>query len=614
MNESTPGSGQFASTLAEEARRSIALAGRWGSHLLNRVFDLSARGTKRRQLLAFLAALAFVVFALCIHMLIYVRYVRNGGFPLQLSGLMIPTILAALQSILILAIGGLLALHMAGSYLADIFEITDARIAWRFIDGLAFGFGLEVLHLSNGQIIEEDLDSPMVLIGGPGRVHVDFDTAALFEKPDGTPHVVGPAERQSQAGADFGSTTFVLEGFERLRQPIINLRDQYIGSLSGEPMTVIGRSRDGLPISVTDVRGLFSVLRSSDESPAELAHEATFPYSRRGIEDLVYKQVVPVLMQGEYPSGEPAEWTATMQELIRDSLAEFLSQNELSQYVAGVGDKELELGEYREDTILSKTMQFSKEMSEAVKPASLRQPQFRPRSELSSTFRQYSDDFAKSAREQGLQLHWIGVGTWKIPTESSSQAIKDKLEEAWRINHENAQLADPKSLEDVASNAALQETLRLIQETPLASHRRNQARYSAKEVLMESLLHDFWAQLGDALEIHYQTGGRSADLETVEAAVSRLEELLHIQQNGHVTVGATLSHIRARQAPTADSYGPPAPASRAEAEKYQALLGRLDGNFKVAEGIITHEAMRHPNLDRTALIARILKRFEQYGR
>jgi hypothetical protein len=42
-------------------------------------------------------------------------------------------------------------------------------------------------------------------------------------------------------------------------------------------------------------------------------------------------------------------------------------------------------------------------------------------------------------------------------------------------------------------------------------------------------------------------------------------------------------------------------------------LGKLGGDFRVAEGMIANESKRHPDLSREALIQRILVRFERYG-
>ncbi len=164
----------------------------------------------------------------------------------------------------------------------------------------------------------------------------------------------------------------------------------------------------------------------------------------------------------------------------------------------------------------------------------------------------------------------------------------------------------------VSDEAYYNEKARLILNVPLAAHQKNQARYSDKDVLIEYLLQDYWEQFGDALQIYYEDGYHSADLETIEKAVLKLERLLKITGQ-HVIGGSSMSKVRSKPGPVEED-APPAPGSRAEADLYRKLLGKLDGNYKVAEGLIANELRRHSELDREGLIKRIVDRFEHWGR
>jgi hypothetical protein len=126
-------------------------------------------------------------------------------------------------------------------------------------------------------------------------------------------------------------------------------------------------------------------------------------------------------------------------------------------------------------------------------------------------------------------------------------------------------------------------------------------------------LQDYWEQVGDALAASYQNGNDSPELETMERAVLRMERLLKIT-SGHVIGGGTMSKVKRRPESPISEDAPPAPASKIEEEQYRALLAKLDGNYKVAEGMIANEAKRHPGVERTELIRRIVGRFERYGR
>jgi hypothetical protein len=303
-----------------------------------------------------------------------------------------------------------------------------------------------------------------------------------------------------------------------------------------------------------------------------------------------------------------------MHGLIRESLREFMSQNPLSEYLAGVGASEVERSEFTADTILTKALQVSSELPETGSAAQPATPRFHSRTELSGKFKKYESEFSTRAKEFGLELHWIGVGTWRMPDEGIGTAVSEKHLEAWRMNRENAQRSDPQALERLAEEKLLHEKLRLMQDVPLSSHEKNCAKYSDKVVLMECLLQDFWEQLGEALELHYRNRASTPELAELEQAVLQLEQLLRISQIGHVLGGETMSRVRTKSEWNVSQDAPPAPSSQAESEKYQVLLGKLEGDYKVAEAMIANEARRHAGLSRKQLITRIIERFERHGR
>ena len=604
---------QLRSGLQVERQRLRSLLQQYLTFQLNRLFELTARGAVYRRLRILFYVLLFAVISFGAHLVLQLQFPTSAVSSGNLNALLPAAFVTAVRIILIVGIAASLGLQAAGRFLADVFELKDARIAWRFIGNLSTGTRTEVLHLRQGRIGESEQNSLILQIGGPGRVFVDYDTVALFEKPDGTPHVVGCADGPDAAGGGL-TAGIVLEGFERLREPIISLRDQYIGNPSGEPLTVVGRSRDGMPISVTDVRGVFSVRRKATSAEDSGLAEHPFPCRARDIENLIYNQTVPVQTAGDHASGPTGDWTTGMHVLIRESLREFMSQNRLAEFLAGVGAHETERSEFRADTILTKTMQVSSEIPEHGSSAATAAPRFHPRTELSSKFKKYGSEFSTLAQESGMELHWIGVGTWKMPDESSEAVVSEKHLEAWRMNRENAQRSDSLALEQVAESALLEAKLRLVQEVPIARHQMNRMRYSDRTVLMECMLQDFWDQLGDALDLHYRMGSPSADLVELEEAVLQVESLLHLSQLGHVLGGGTMSRVRQRTEWSASSDGPPAPRSRAEAEKYQLLLSKLRGDYRVAEAMIVNERRRHGELNREQLIARIVERFERHGK
>lgn len=596
-----------------ETGRLRALVARWIAFELNTFFSLSIPGSRRRIPLVAAFVVAATVVGALIHIWISPRTVSGIGIASQMPFVSRPILLYGLTTLLVLGIAAALAQRAAGYFVMDIFELSDVSIAWKFLSNISTGSMKETLHLAEGRVAEHSRKSPLLLIGGPGRVQTEADTAAVFEKADGTPHVVGagqqPAARSAGAPAEY-----VIEGFERLREPLVDLRDQYIGSAGQDPMTVPGRSLDGLPISVVDVRGVFSARRDPNSPQANGPVRSFYQVRHQDIENLIYHQSVPVLASGEEASGEPQDWTEGMRSLIRQSLREFMSQYRLTDYLAGAGAHESETAEYREDSILARSLQVSSDLPVGTTKATSSKPSMRPRTDLSARFKKYGSEFSTSAQLLGMELHWIGVGTWKLPEASLGAAVNEKQLEAWRMNRENRQRSEPQALESVSEEAELDATLQLLDEVPIASHERNLQRYSDRSVLAECLLHDFWGQLGEALDVYYQQGSDATELQQLEQAVLKIENLLGIQQVGSMLEPGITTRVRPRATKLKSDEGPPAPGSRTEAEKYGILLRKLNGSYRVAEAMIANEARRHGDLDREALIARIIERFERHGR
>ncbi len=607
MNRAPRATYQSASGWAYEYGRFRSLLRQWAAYWLNHLFDMTIRGPEIRRYWITWLGIAFVIGGLVAHIILYYIPIFADVRPFVIGNVPLFLLLSVVRLVILLFIPAYIAVTMAGNYLSDVFELKDPSVAWEYIRGLSLGSASYMIHIRDGKISEESQNSPVLLIGGPGVVIAEFDSAALFEKPDGTPHVIGLASVVPDIN---GQSNVVLDGFERLREPIINLRDQYIGSMSGQPMSVVSRSQDGIPVGATDVRGMFSVRRQKVNDVLVSSIQAPYPFDPQDIEKLIYKQAVPVLAEGPFASGQPGPWAATMQGLIRGALAEFMNQHKLAEYLAGTGSLESDLSEFREDTIVSTTLRYSNELPDATAQTGSK-IKFHPRTELIERFMRPSSGFSLRARERGLELHWVGVGTWKMPTEISDELVNEQHLEAWRINRENAERSSPEMVQALSDEAYVNEKIRLIQNVPLEAHQKNQAKYAEKEVLLECMLQDYWEQMGDALQAYYQNGMPPPELEMLEKAVLKIERLLKISY-GHVLGGGTMSKVRRRPEPAMSDDAPPAPSSKYEAEQYRELLKILDGSTKVAEGMIANEARRHPELERAELIRRIVSRRERH--
>ena len=91
-------------------------------------------------------------------------------------------------------------------------------------------------------------------------------------------------------------------------------------------------------------------------------------------------------------------------------------------------------------------------------------PEFQTRSVVKNLFNKFVDDVAAKTSIPGVQLSWIGVGTWKTPDE----IVPEKHIEAWKLSSENLIRGAEDKLDKLRNEAHLQQVLRLIQNIPLA--------------------------------------------------------------------------------------------------------------------------------------------------
>lgn len=616
------GRGRSAAQVEWATFRSLSL--QLANHFLNRLFDLSIKGPARRKYWVLYLFVAVICAGFVLHALFYLYPILGRPHQPETLGNLFFAAVTFFRLLIVFLIPPLIALNLTSTYLADIFELPDVGTAREFINGLALAGNDHIIHIRGGEIAKDDEKSAIVQIGGPGRVQVELDSAALFEKPDGRPHVIGPTmfgSRKSRGpdnGRPFfeGDHTAVLEGFERIRRPVINLRDQFIGNPAGEPMTIVGRSLDGITVSAADVRALFSIRRGPAAGGGAPSKDRPYPFVEESVEELIYQQTVRVLTDGPHPSELPPAWTNTMQSLVRADITQFMNQNNLTEYLASFGAPELEMAEFRQDTLLVQSHQFSPDGAPSDAPE-LPKARFHPRTELSDRFKRFTAGFIRKAQERGLELHWIGVGTWKIADEIASEIINGRHIEAWRISRENATRSNPQAIRALIENSLVDEKVRLIQNVPLATHHNNLYNnlynQPSGDKIVRAFLMDYWEQLGEALQVYYNDPGADLqELRELEQAVEKIEELLGVNRRHHFVGDSHMSKLRRERSARTDEDTPPAPSSSLEARLYRTLLRRFE-DHRIVERMINHEENRHPGLSREQLMRRILNRWERYS-
>ena len=380
-----------------------------------------------------------------------------------------------------------IALQSASLYLADIFELENVSIARGFIWSVALSGSEETIHVSHGEISEEDRHSPAFLIGGPGKVIVDLDSVAMFEKPDGTPHIIGPTTKEPRARA-------TLDGFERFRQAI-DTRDQYVElrDQDDRSKSVESRSLDGIRITATDVRLMFSIYRGGKPST-----ENPYQFSKEAFEQMIYQATSKVTPDRPNPSTYEFNWINRMIGLIRGELSAFMSKHKLTAYLASIGMPELEKMKQREDRIFEEKQNIvppEQDIASSKEPKNPL-PEFQPRHKISNLFTQFAEEFTKKAHSNGVELHWIGVGTWK----TSVEIVPERHLEAWKLSNENLYRESPEELSKLENEAILQKTIMLIQDVPIVAQLKATTEEKDARKAMRLLLLAYQQQLLEAAE------------------------------------------------------------------------------------------------------------------
>ena len=576
--------------------------------LLNKIFELTVKGSRRRnQALIFLFLLLGMFLVLRTHSLAdwqasigsVFAYLLDANYanaypdtPVLFFNFVFGAFSKpqALRYLPVFLLPFFFALQAAAIYLADIFELEKIEIARDFIRQVALTGSSHTITIGKGDIIDKDKNSPVFLIGGPGKVVVELDTAALFEKPNGQPRVIGPT---------IGGKA-VLDGFERFRQAI-DLRDQYT-----EPLDVKNRSLDGIPVNARDVRLLFSVWRDGKEPSVKSPH----PFNEKAIQALVYGQVSKVILDGPYPSEPPSSWVGTIQSLIRSNLGGFMSKHPLAEYLASIGPPEVKDARQREKEIV-KVGKVVISQGDNLKPRKVPSPpDFQARHVVSNLFSQFTEKFTKNASNRGVQLSWIGVGTWRTPNE----IVPDKHLEAWRLSRENLVRGNKVALDDLRQEAQLQQTLRLIQNVPLARFQQNTGNEHKDTI--QDLLIAYREQLIEAIELLVKSN--KSEPKIVRQAIKHIEAVLGIKHwvgaatstsgGGAPQSSPKSSSVRNKSGATAGvPFMPPVPAG--EAELYQDLYTKTGQDADRVERLIEYERNLAPHADRAELLRRAIDRW-----
>lgn len=510
--------------LRRELRQFRELSGRLLDSIWNRMFDLRRESAVHRMICL---SILFILSGVCISLRYYpltlwISYIQDiflyllnptyaqsyvGNPFLNLAVFVLRVLFdpRILRYLPIFLAPFLIAWHCAALYLTDIFELSEIRIAQTFVWDVALSGAGQKIRISQGEILEEHRTSPVYLIGGPGRVIVDLDSAAIFERADGTPHVIGPTGKETGKAAQ-------LDGFERLRESI-DLRDHMIKlrDPSGKASEIKSRSLDGIPVSATDVQFVFSVLRDRQKTNGK---NIPYTFDQDALLRLVYKAASQVTSGQENPSHYSFAWINNMANLIRGKLGSFMNNRNLVTFLATYGKPEYEKAKLEEEVINKYIRELALSPEEELPKEKTLKPftDFVPRYKIADLFSEFSEEFKKDARDRGVELHWIGVGTWK-----TIDIVSEKHIEAWKLSRENLGKGSPEAMEAFENEIIVQELSALIQDVPLAAYQKAMEEYQKHDHRMWALLLAFRKQLIEARDFKTSKG---------ESVPSEIEEAI----------------------------------------------------------------------------------------
>ncbi len=402
--------------------------------------------------------------------------------------------------------------RLASVYLADIFE-KDAQVASRFIKQAAFAQDYLTIRIRAGRLVESDYDSPIVQIGGPGYVTVELDSAAVFERPDGSTRVVGPT-------ADKLRGREVIDDFERLRQ-CIDLRETI------DKQDVSSRSKDGIGITARDIQYSFSIYRGPNPKKTL---RSPYPFDPEAVKKLVYGTVMP-MWPGKITEKTP-EWARLPGRLfvsINAEFSSFIGSKGLSEFFSSIGAPEEEALRKREAKLHQDALALAGQEGIDISESPLKAVPFTSRFDMTQQLFG-AEKFKEFMKNKGFQVNWIGVGTWDIPGE----IIPSNHLEAWKTSQENRRLGGTEQINRLYEDTRAVTLIKLINEMPILLYYKlyNEMEKGEKQAedIIQSLFDEYLNRLKNAAK-HFEDI-RQPIPENIITALESLEALSRYHEIG----------------------------------------------------------------------------------
>ena len=506
------------------------------SSITETLFGLSDESTKTRNFWRIVLALALCLLLGGFSMILTIFGGVEGG-----NARLIVIIMSLIKYLPIIWVVNSVAQKKAAIYLSDIFEIEDNQIALDFIENVAFGHSGGKIGMRNmgydaqsgtnakslgiiydegritfkdGKLSEEDEQSPIIQIGGPGLVKVGLDHLVVFEDVRGNARIFYPRDKPWRIGA-----------YERIREigdrqhAIISLRDQFISGIS-----IKSRTKDGIPIEAKDVKIIFSILRkkSNDDSIKDVA----LLYDPESVKALVYGQTI---ITSDVPQtfGATFPWDSTVIPLVVSEIENIITTRPLNEILASIGKTEVEAQAKTDQSIETIKVEITGQQKPLPRtPENLENtPNFESRSIITSRF--YESEFVKKAARAGIHLQWIDIGTWKLPSEK----ILEKHKDAWNRSRDNA--VRKMKFDKTKGKKAQQEFSQLVNETIIKKYEKvmgvigaNQLEEEEKEAEV-----DYYMEISSTRRLRREEAEKHPETLALEILKGFRKELSAVNKN-----------------------------------------------------------------------------------
>jgi hypothetical protein len=301
-----------------------------------------------------------------------------------------------------------LGILIATRYLSDLFELDRFEIAWRYLTGAIYGLSTPRLRINSGEKETLDINNPIRRIGGPGVIQTHLGFAAVFENIEGIPSIYGlsqtPDTNRTETIDSSPATpraNYIIRGFERLRD-VVDLRDRIarVNQIRAETL-------DGIVVVAQDAQMVFRVFGGEQERSLS----NPYPFTEDAIRRIVYAHPVETSQRRT-----PAD---TLKGIVRTEIQSFVGKHTLDEFLALQPYRRLE---NRESQAADLELPIEGQQSIQI-----------PRRELTERF--HTDDLHDRLQDQGLELDWVGVGTWRISDhqdDETGMSTDQTLIRTWR--------------------------------------------------------------------------------------------------------------------------------------------------------------------------------------